>query len=90
MRSVSKLTVETQSSLTPFPAKAAGALGAAEDTADGCEIHFAPLERPWLKRHCLLVFTGESIHSRGFLGGAGFRPSTVGQVDRHPTDRPRC
>ena len=26
--------------------------------------------------HCLLVFTGQSF-SQGFLGGAGFRPSTV-------------
>ena len=32
----------------------------------------------------LLVFTGESNHSRrfqGFLGGAGFRPSTVCSLD---------
>ena len=27
--------------------------------------------------HCFLVFTGESSF-QGFLGGAGFRPSTVG------------
>ena len=29
-----------------------------------------------MRHHCLLVFTGESTF-RGFLGGAGFRPSTV-------------
>ena len=29
-----------------------------------------------LSPHCLLVFTGQSLF-QGFLGGAGFRPSTV-------------
>ena len=29
--------------------------------------------------HCLLVFTGQSSF-RGFLGGAGFRPSTVASL----------
>ena len=33
--------------------------------------------------HCLLVFTGESSF-QGFLGGAGFRPSTVcDRIDRN-------
>ena len=29
-----------------------------------------------MRRHCLLVFTGEPS-LQGFLGGAGFRPSTT-------------
>ena len=35
--------------------------------------------------HCLLVFTGESTHSRVFLAGAGFRPSTVVAGNWQPT-----
>ena len=56
------------------------------DTADGCEIHVAPLKKPW-GNYCLLVFTGASsqggldfVHAqyvtillvvRGRLSGSG-------------------
>ena len=43
-------------------------------TVDGCEIRSHHLET--MGNHCSLVFTGESSF-QGFLGGAGFRPSTV-------------
>ena len=42
---------------------------------DGCENHFAP-RNDTMGNH-LLVFIGES-YEPGFLGGAEFRPSTVG------------
>ena len=34
-----------------------------------------------MKSPGLLVFAGGIESFQGFLGGAGFRPSTVGQVD---------
>ena len=33
--------------------------------------------------HCPFLFPGESSF-QGFLGGAGFRPSTVGDGQKHP------
>ena len=45
------------------------------------EIHFAPLGnhgKPWL------VGIYRRIKFQGFLGGAGFRPSTVGEANGHP------
>ena len=46
---------------------------AAGDTADGGN-PFRTTQAT-MRRHWLLVFTGESF--QGFLGGAGFRPSTI-------------
>ena len=52
-----------------------GAVGSGQtyNTVDACEVHFAPVET--MANHCWLVFTRESL--QGFLGGAGFRSSTV-------------
>ena len=42
-------------------------------TVDGCEIHFAPLEK---HRKPLLVGIDRESSFQGFLGGAGLVPST--------------
>ena len=41
---------------------------------DGCEIYFAPPQKPWLKPMFVRVCR-ESSETRFLKGGAGFRPS---------------